>query len=374
MEHVHTRKGKYPTRPSPFGQPTWEEAKREKEEKLKKLRRERSPSTPLETTSTEAMDTEEAQEFGKEIVAKATQRELRKQEHIRYQQRRQQAVQYDFPKPGTIPVPQLEKPREKREARPQSVLSNFGVPKYEEISMYSGKPSIMSRSVPTTPQQDKEKEVYGGARPKIHPTNKTASQDYTSEMMKALNNPWNPRGRKATTPVGAKIAPLVYLSLSGTSEEEQPTKEKGNDETVGINMPALDETELVPDNLSQVKNPASPVKFTKEVMNGAALRVEPKETSLLKMIGFEAQEEANLEPDFYMLDGKGGKLSDTKCMFTTSSTPEGNPGVVVQLDNLKEKYGASIFLLDKRSGHLYVLEAGQYKQIEERDSCFHQNL
>ena len=45
-------------------------------------------------------------------------------------------------------------------------------------------------------------------------------------MMKALNNPWNPRGRKATTPVGAKIAPLVYLSLSGTSEEEQPTKEK----------------------------------------------------------------------------------------------------------------------------------------------------
>ena len=62
-------------------------------------------------------------------------------------------------------------------------------------------------------------------------------------------------------------------------------------------MPALDKTELVPDNLSQVKNPASPVKFTK-VMDGAALRVEPKETSLLKMIGFEAQEEVNLEPDF----------------------------------------------------------------------------
>ena len=106
LEHMHTRRGKYPTKPPPFGQPTWEEAKREKEEKLKKLRRERSPSTPLETTSTEAMDTEEAQEFGKEIVAKATQRELRKQEYIRYQQRRQQAVEYDFPKSGTIPVPQ----------------------------------------------------------------------------------------------------------------------------------------------------------------------------------------------------------------------------------------------------------------------------
>ena len=364
LEHMHTRRGKYPTRPSPFGQPTWEEAKREKGKKLRKLRKERSPNTPLETTSTEAMDTEEAQEFGKEIVAKATQRELKKQEYIRFQQKRPQAVEYDFPKPGTIPVPQLEKPREKREARPQSVLSNFEVPNYEEISMYSGKPSIMSRSVPTTPQQDKEKEVYGGARPKIPSTNKTAFQDDTSEMMKALNNPWNPRGRKATTPVGAKIAPLVYLSLSGTSEEEQSTK-KVNEETVGINLPALDKTELVPDNLSQVKNPASPVKFTKEIMNGAALRVEPKETSLLKMIGFEAQEEVNLEPDFYMPDGKGGKLSDTDCMYTISSTPEGNPGVMVQLENLKEKYGTSIFLLDKRSGHLYVLEAGEYRKIEK---------
>ena len=102
-------------------------------------------------------------------------------------------------------------------------------------------------------------------------------------MMKALNNPWNPGGRKATIPVGAKIAPLVYLSLSGTSEEEQPTKGRGNEKLIGINMPALDKSELVPDNLSQVKNPASPVKFTNEVMNGTALRVEPKETSLLKM-------------------------------------------------------------------------------------------
>ena len=80
--------------------------------------------------------------------------------------------------------------------------------------------------------------------------------------------------------------------------EGQPTKEEGNEKSVGINMSALDKTEFVPDNLSQVKNPASPVKFTEEVMNGAALRVEPKEASLLKMLGFEGQEERNLEPDF----------------------------------------------------------------------------
>ena len=370
LENIHTRKGKYPTRPPPFGQLTWEEAKREKEEKLKMLRKERSPSTPLETTLTEAMDTEEAQEFGKEIVAKATERELRRQEYARYQQRRQQTVEYDFPKPGTIPVPQLEKPREKKEARPQSVLSNFEVPNYEEISMFSGKPTLMSRSVPATPQQSKEKEEYGGARPKIPSTNKTAFQDYTSEMMRALNNPWNPKGRKTATPVGAKIAPLVYLSLSGTPVEGQPTKEEGDEKSVGINMSALDKTELVPDNLSQVKNPVSPVEFTEEVMNGAALRVQPKEASLLKMLGFEGQEERNLEPNFYMPDGKGGKLSDTQCMFTCESTPEGNPGVVVKLENLKEKYRPTLYLLDKRSGNLYMMEAEECKKIEEKGLLF----
>ena len=189
-------------------------------------------------------------------------------------------------------------------------------------------------------------------------------------MMKALNNPWNPKGRKTATPVGAKIAPLVYLSLSGTPVEGQPTKGKGDEKSVGINMSALDKTELVSDNLSQVKNPVSPVEFTEEVMNGAALRVEPKEASLLKMLGFEGQEEGNLESDFYMPDGKGGKLSDTQCMFTCESTPEGNPGVVVKLENLKEKYGPTLHLLDKRSGNLYMMEAEEYKKIEEKGLLF----
>ena len=57
-------------------------------------------------------------------------------------------------------------------------------------------------------------------------------------------------------------------------------------------------------------------------------------------------------------------------MFTTNSTPEGNPGVVVHLDNLKEKYGASMFLLDKRSENLYVLEAEEYEKIEEKGLLF----
>ena len=71
-----------------------------------------------------------------------------------------------------------------------------------------------------------------------------------------------------------------------------------------------------------------------------------------------------------MPDGRGGKLSGTWCMFTCDRTPEGNPGVVVKLDNLKEKYGPSLYLLDKRSGNLYLMEAEEYKKIEEKGLLF----
>ena len=103
---------------------------------------------------------------------------------------------------------------------------------------------------------------------------------------------------------------------------------------------------------------------------GQLVRVEPKEPSLLKMLGFEGQEERNLEPDFFMPNGKGGKLSDTQCMYTCDSTPEGNPAVVVKLENFREKYGTTLYLLDKRSGNLYVLKAEEYKKIEEKGLLF----
>ena len=52
------------------------------------------------------------------------------------------------------------------------------------------------------------------------------------------------------------------------------------------------------------------------------------------------------------------------------STPEGNPGVVVKLENLKEKYGPTLYLLDKRSGNLYMMKVEEYKKIEEKGLLF----
>ena len=56
------------------------------------------------------MDTEEAQEFRKEIAEKAMERELKKQKYEQYQ-RVKQTSNYQVPKSITIPVPDLNKPK-----------------------------------------------------------------------------------------------------------------------------------------------------------------------------------------------------------------------------------------------------------------------
>ena len=81
----------------------------------------------METTSTDAMDTEEAQEISKEIVEKAAERELRKQKYAQYQ-RTKQTADYKVPKTDPIPVPDLTKSKQKAKGWPPSALSNFDVP------------------------------------------------------------------------------------------------------------------------------------------------------------------------------------------------------------------------------------------------------
>ena len=78
---------------------------------------------PLGTTSTDAMDTEEAQEFSKEIAEAMVERELKKQKYEQYQQATQ-ISKYKVPS-QSYSVPDLNKPRQEKASRPTSVLSNF---------------------------------------------------------------------------------------------------------------------------------------------------------------------------------------------------------------------------------------------------------
>ena len=197
LENIHTRRGKYPSRPPPFGPKTWDLAQKEKEERVLKERRARPLSTPLGTTSTDAMDTEEAQEFSKEIAEAVVEQELKKQKYEQYQQATQ-ISKYKVPKSITIPVPDLNKPRQEKASRPTSVLSNL--PVYEEL----GGPKeeqLKGRSRSMTPGLAGMK--YGeGAIPKDSSKGKPAFEDYTSKMMSALNNPGSPEVKRLPHPLG----------------------------------------------------------------------------------------------------------------------------------------------------------------------------
>ena len=367
LENIHTRRGKYPSRPPPFGPKTWELARREKEEKVLKERRERPLSTPLGTTSTDAMDTEEAQEFSKEIAEKVIERELKKQKYEQYQQAKQTS-NYQVPKSITIPVPDLNKPRQEKASRPTSVLSNFDVPIYEEMmGPKEGQP--IKRSMSVTPGLSGMKSGEG-ARPKDSYKRMLAFQDYTSKMMSALNNPWKPRSRKTATPTWSAVPPLVYVSAAGTPVSDTQSKNETSEKYVPMNFSAVDKTVLTPQGRQEMKGVASPVKFTEALQNGDALKVNPQGGALMEALGFGPHKVEEKDQDFYMPAGKGKKLSESYQMVTNEQTPEGNPGVIVKLSNLVKKYGTSFYLMDRKSGHLYVLDEKGYKQIDEKGLLF----
>ena len=101
---------------------------------------------------------------------------------------------------------------------------------------------------------------------------------------------------------------------------------------------------------------ASPIEFTEALQNGAALKVNPQGGALMEALGFGPEKVEEKDPDFYMPDGQEKKVSESFQMFTNEQTPERNPGVIVKLSNLEKKYGTSIYLMDRKTGHLYRLD------------------
>ena len=61
-----------------------------------------------------------------------------------------------------------------------------------------------------------------------------------------------------------------------------------------------------------------------------------------------------IQPDFYLPDGKGSRLSEVHQIKTTEKSPEGHPAVLLALENLRAKYNTKYFHLDRYSGYLYA--------------------
>ena len=167
-------------------------------------------------------------------------------------------------------------------------------------------------------------------------------------------------------PTWSAVPPLVYLSATGTPVSDTQLKNETSEKYVPMNFSAVDKTVLTPQGRQEMEVLASPVKFTEALQNGDALKANPQGGALMEALGFGPHKVEEKDPDFYMPGGQGKKLSETYQMFTNEQTPEGNPGVIVKLTNLVKKYGTPFYLMDRKSGHLYVLHEKGYKQIEEK--------
>ena len=92
-------------------------------------------------------------------------------------------------------------------------------------------------------------------------------------------------------------------------------------------------------------------QFTKNIMASSVVTVKPKiKTTQTKM----STQQMPIQPDFYLPNGKGSRLSEVHQIKTMEKSPEGHPAVLLTLENLRAKYNTKYFLLDRYSGYLYA--------------------
>ena len=92
-------------------------------------------------------------------------------------------------------------------------------------------------------------------------------------------------------------------------------------------------------------------QFTQNIMGTSVVTVKPKiKTMQTKM----STQQMPIQPDFYLPDGKGSRLSEVYQIKTTEKSPQGHPAVLLVLENLRAKCNTKYFLLDRYSEYLYA--------------------
>ena len=90
-------------------------------------------------------------------------------------------------------------------------------------------------------------------------------------------------------------------------------------------------------------------QFTHNIMGTSVVTVKPKiKTTQAKI----STQQMPIQPDFYLPDGKGSRLSEVHQIKTTEKSSEEHPAVLLTLENLRAKYNTKYFLLDRYLGHL----------------------
>ena len=186
---------------------------------------------------------------------------------------------------------------------------------------------------------------------KIPSTLTTAFIQYTTEELDQLDQPQCSQMRGQKGEQYPTVPPLVYRitpqeSLAGTDQESRKRDSPSLDQTV---MRVGDKQDKFVLETDEVATPLT--QFTQNIMGTSVVTVKPKiETVQTKT----STQHVPIQPDFYLPDVKGSRLSKVHQIKTTEKSPEGHPAVLIILENLRVKYITKYYLLDRYLGYLYA--------------------
>ena len=186
---------------------------------------------------------------------------------------------------------------------------------------------------------------------KIPSTPTTAFVQYTTEELDQFDQPQHSHRKGQEGERYPTVPPLVYgitpkESLAGTDRESEKRDSPFLDQTILI---AGGKQDQLPTQTDEVTTPLT--QFTQNIMGTSVVMVKPKaKTTQTKT----STQQMPIQPDFYLPDGKGSRLSEVYQIKTTEKSPEGHPAVLVVLENIRAKYNTKYFLLDKYLGYLYT--------------------
>ena len=298
------------------------------------------------TTSTDAMDTKEGDAITKMILDKTKTK-------ARWMQRRSRLIKGwdmeldDPPRPLSVPLPNYEN-EDRAVGRPTTAMSSIVFPDYEEINDEFVTKRWGSRPKESLPWSILDKDQVEG-KVRIPSTPTTAFVQYTTEELDQLDQPQHSHRKGQEGEQYPTVPPLVYEitpqeSLAGTDWESEKRDSPILDQTI---LRTEDKQDQFPPQTDEVTTPLT--QFTQNIMGTSVVTVKPKAKTMQTKT---STQQMPIQPDFYLPNGKGLRLSEVYQIKTTEKSPEGHPAVLIVLENLRAKYNTKYFLLDKYLGYL----------------------
>ena len=272
-----------------------------------------------------AMDTEEGDAITKMILDKTKIK-------ARWMQRRSRLIKGwdmepdDVPRPLSVPLPNFAN-EDTAVGRLTTAMSSIIFPDYEEINDEFVMKRKGSRPKENLPWSNFNKDQVEG-KVKIPSTPTTAFVQYTTKELDQLDQPQCSHRKGQEGEQYPTVPPLVYgitpqESLAGTDREYEKRDSPFLDQTI---LKAGDKQDQFPTQTGEVTTPLT--QFTQNIMGTSVVTVKPKAKTMQTKT---STKQMPIQPDFYLPNGKGSRLSEVYQIKTTEKSPEGHPTVLIIL-------------------------------------------